>query len=312
MRPKDRALAARTADKLRRFSASRRPLRGIATASRLDALLEQIAESVHRVQYIDVLLARPISAVCLDPNNDAFDPLKAAILRMRLEEIDEAFWLVFLASYCGKHVRDGWRLARDLYRGEGAAPWTWARTSSDPDGFRRWLESKLPDFRSDGVTRRFGNHRRYETLNTDSPRGAAAVVASYVRWVGANRGHGLLIEELKADVGADRGALFDALYQSMDQVVSFGRLGKFDLLTMLGKLRLAPIEPRSPYLVGATGPLRGARLLFGGSVDADIPGTTLDAWVVELGLELGLGMQVMEDALCNWQKSPDRFIPFRG
>ena len=82
---------------------------------------------------------------------------------------------------------------------------------------------------------------------------------------------------------------------------------------MVGKLGLAAIEPlRLP--AGATGPLRGARLLFGGDPNASLGATTLDQWLVELDAELDLyfGMQVLEDALCNWQKSPARFVSFRG
>ena len=41
----------------------------------------------------------------------------------------------------------------------------------------------------------------------------------------------------------------------MDTVQRFGRLGKFDFLTMLGKLGIAPIEPGITFLKGATGPL---------------------------------------------------------
>ena len=59
---------------------------------------------------------------------------------------------------------------------------------------------------------------------------------------------------------------------------------------------------------GSTGPLKGARLLFGENATS----AALDPRLVELGAELGVGMQVIEDALCNWQKSPDRFVPFRG
>jgi hypothetical protein len=39
---------------------------------------------------------------------------------------------------------------------------------------------------------------------------------------------------------------------------------------------------------------------------------TLDSWAAELGNYLNVGMQAMEDAMCNWQKSPERFTPFRG
>ncbi|MCY1303071.1 Alpha-glutamyl/putrescinyl thymine pyrophosphorylase clade 3 [compost metagenome] len=62
----------------------------------------------------------------------------------------------------------------------------------------------------------------------------------------------------------------------------------------------------------ATGPYDGANLLFLGQVNGDTPRKTLDNWIVELDEELNVGMQVLEDALCNWQKSPRDYIQFRG
>jgi hypothetical protein len=99
----------------------------------------------------------------------------------------------------------------------------------------------------------------------------------------------------------------------MDAVASFGRTAKFDYLTMLGKLGLAPIVPGRAYLDGATGPLRGAKLLFLGSPNAGGLSTNeLDTRVGQLGAALQVGMQEMEDSLCNWQKSPGRFEAYRG
>jgi Alpha-glutamyl/putrescinyl thymine pyrophosphorylase clade 3 len=99
----------------------------------------------------------------------------------------------------------------------------------------------------------------------------------------------------------------------MKSVVSFGRTARFDYLTMIGKLGLASIEPGFAYMGGATGPLRGARLLFFGSATAGgVTPRQLDAWLAELDAYLGVGMQVLEDSLCNWQKSPGRFLRFRG
>jgi hypothetical protein len=106
--------------------------------------------------------------------------------------------------------------------------------------------------------------------------------------------------------------MFDDLYRSMCSVASFGRLARFDYLTMLGKLGLAPIEPGSTYMMGATGPLDGARMLFTGDSTAAVAARQLDQWLVELEAVLRVGMQVLEDSLCNWQKSPERFVPFRG
>ena len=100
----------------------------------------------------------------------------------------------------------------------------------------------------------------------------------------------------------------------MNAVISFGRTARFDYLTMVGKLSLENIEPDSTYMSGATGPKSGARLLFGGSVAAQITEGELVEYLNELEAHLGLyfGMQVLEDALCNWQKSPAEFIHFTG
>lgn len=121
-----------------------------------------------------------------------------------------------------------------------------------------------------------------------------------------------MVRQLHRTVGQDPEAVFEALYGSMDAVRRFGRLGKFDFLTMLGKLGIAPVEPGSAFLKGATGPLGGARLLMGGRIDAPMSASSLDVKLSELGRRLGLGMQVLEDSLCNWQKSPDAHRQFRG
>ena len=34
--------------------------------------------------------------------------------------------------------------------------------------------------------------------------------------------------------------------------------------------------------------------------------------VIKSRLNLPFSMQILEDAVCNWQKSPDKFKPFRG
>jgi len=87
-------------------------------------------------------------------------------------------------------------------------------------------------------------------------------------------------------------------------------MARVDYLAMIGKLRLAPIEPGFAYLQNSTGPLDGARLLVGGRRRISTP--TLEAVLVDLNGALKVGMQVMEDALCNWQKSPRKFVRFRG
>ncbi len=160
--------------------------------------------------------------------------------------------------------------------------------------------------------RRFGNHRKYQSLDAHKPKGTGEAVVSYVAWVGSPRTHADLFRDAVASTGDGRRA-FDALYRSMRAVASFGRLARFDYLTMIGKLGLAPIEPGSTYMIGATGPLSGARLLLLGSpTSGRATPRQLDTWLVQLEERLSLGMQVLEDSLCNWQKCPGKFSRFSG
>lgn len=309
MRPGDQKDAAALQDALTAFDGRVHALPGIKSPNRRQALIEQMIESVRRVRYIGVLKDRKISAACADPRNDCFDPLKAAILHQHNGDTDEAFWLVFMFVHFGKHARGGWRYIREIYGrfGEGGL-WDWASTSADVDSFRDWLHVHTEKLRRTNAPGGFGNHRKYESLDAQSDNGTGAVVESYVKWVAPPRTHAVLIADTLKQAGNDPSKAFACLYGSMDALKRFGRTARFDYLTMVGKLGLAKIAPGSPYMVGATGPLKGAALLF----KVAGPPTRLDDLTRELGNYLGLGMQVMEDSLCNWQKSPTKFKPFRG
>lgn len=309
MRPRDRDLFRRLAVGLGSFDQKERPLPGIRDAANRTAFLEQLLESIHRVKFIEVLRGRTLSNRRADPNDELFDPLKAAILHQHQGNIEEVFWLTFLFVHFGKNARAGWRYAREVYgRLGGNDRWDWVRISANPAAFRAWLDAHQEDLKRPSVPRGFGNHRKYESLNACSPNGTGAVIESYVKWVGPPRTHSELVEQARRRSDGDPKRAFGDLYQSMKAVARFGRTARFDYLTMLGKLGLARIEAPSAYLQGATGPLRGAKLLFGSDEDD----TTLDEWLVALDSYLNVGMQVLEDALCNWQKSPAKFEPFRG
>jgi hypothetical protein len=313
VRPKDFSLAERLEESMLSFGRNRHPLPGVRPRAIRSVFLEQLVESIHRVRYVSIMRERDISEHRADPSSDLFDPLKASVLHKRQGQIDEAFWLVFFFVHFGKHSKAGWRLARDVYGRMGSKiHWDWRQTSSDPNAFRQWLASHQEALRGDGVPRHFGNHRKYQSLDAYSPSGTGAAVESYVRWVRPPRTHEMLAEEALQQAEGDGRKTFDALYNSMDEVVAFGRTARFDYLTMVGKLGLAPIEPGSTYMAGSTGPLKGARLLFSGSTNADLSSSYLDALLVQLEADLDVGMQVLEDALCNWQKNPRKFIRFRG
>jgi hypothetical protein len=291
-----------------------RHLAGISDAAHRETLVKQFVESLRRIRYVTLMTQRDVSSSRADPASDQFDPERAAVLHHRQGRLDEAFWLVFLSVHFGKPRRSGWRLVRDIYGrlGDGGL-WNWALTSTNPAAFRQWLATNLVTLKGgDGVLRKFGNHRKYESLHPFNANGTGAVIESYVNWVNHFGSHDALIHEAATQTDGSARPMFDYLYQSMDAVIRFGRTAKFDYLTMVGKLGLAPIEPGSAYMDGATGPFKGAKLLFGNAVTQNLRRSDLDDLLIELEAYLNVGMQPMEDALCNWQKSPDTFVAFRG
>ena len=310
VRPADRALARQIDERLATFHQTTHKLPGILPLVQRGAFLAQIIESIRRIRYVAVIRERAVSQRRADPNDDLFDPLKAAIHFQRQGELDEAFWMVFFFVHFGKHSSGGWRYARQVY-GCLCDPndrWDWTSTSADPGAFREWLDTHQDQMRVPGIPGGFGNHRKYQSLDAYSNSGTGAAFATYVQWVGPPRTHRELMNQALQAANGDPRETFRELYRGMNQVASFGRTARFDYLSMVGKLHLAAIEPDSTYMQSATGPLSGARLLFGVQHSA----TILDQWLIELEALLGVGMQVLEDALCNWQKSPDYFTPFRG
>ena len=281
-------------------------LPGVGSEERRGALISQLVESTHRVRYPVVMLNRNISGNRCHPDSPMFDPLLAAIHMKSRGEIDESFWFLFLFIHFGKHRTGKWRYAAEVYRRSDSERWSWAEVTRDPAGFRNWVLANAAHIRRKGVPGGFGNHRKYERLETTPD-----VVDSYLQWIGPNQSHADFFGQAVRDASGDRAKAFDSLYRSMGAVLRFGRTARFDYLSMVGKLGLAPIEAGSPYLQDSTGPLIGARLLFCCN-GRQLSNSELNESAIRLAKGLGIGMQVLEDALCNWQKSPETFKPFRG
>lgn len=307
--PADRDEAARLHRLLGAVQASSDPLPGLVDEGRLEVFVGQIVESQRRVRYIRRLLTMHFSPSVLDGSSASFDPLKAAILKQRTGDIDEAIWLIFLSTHFGRHIRTGWQLAGDFYSRLGeAGAWDWRSTSGATLEMRAWLDMHYSALRARGG--RFGNHRKYESLNAWESTGTGQVLETYIAWVGDAMHRDKLAQI--APYTLQPRERFAALYRSLDSVARFGRTARFDFLCMLGKMNLTNIEADSAYLSGATGPLAGARLLLDGSKDSTSRPRDLEARLEFLQQTLLVPFDVLEDALCNWQKSPNVFVPFRG
>lgn len=284
-------------------------LLGIEEDSARAALIEQLIDSEQRVLYTTRLRTRGVDPASIDPRDPGFDPIRGAIHHAAEARYDEAVWMIFLFVHFGKHRVAGWRYIRDIYGRLGTGePWSWEAVSSDVTSFRFWLDEHKTAILARPGPRGFGNHRKYESLDAWSESGTGAVVESYVEWVHAS---GNTHKEKFASFTGEPTARFDAIYRSMKAVRRFGRTARFDYLTMLSKLSLLDIEPPHGYIKHATGPLRGAGLLFHGDRYAGIP-SEMERATALLAAGIGVSHNVLEDAICNWQKNPDEYVRFSG
>lgn len=284
------------------------PLPGIATPQRIRCWAQQIVSSLRRISYTETLLARAVSPQRCNPQSEIFDPVRGAIHFNRTGQLDEAVWLTFVLTHFGKHELNEWEFPKNIYGSFGAGPtWTLQEYGANPVAFENMLAENAGNL----SPARFSNHRKFQSKK---PQAIARTFQTYYAWHTEFGNFRDRMIATHASVGQEPTAAFDELYKSMKGVFGFGsgRLGRFDFLSMLGKLQLAPIEPGSVYLDKATGPLAGARLLFFGDREHGITGKALESRVDGLDNFLGVGKQVIEDSLCNWQKSPDVYEYFRG
>ncbi|MEX2410956.1 MAG: hypothetical protein WD607_06210 [Candidatus Paceibacterota bacterium] len=290
------------AKKLLQFEKDYGTLNGINSPARRNVFIKQIIDSTRNIEYCKLLTLKKFNKNISDPSKNGFNPIKASIYHFQNNNFDEALWLIFLTIYFGKAKPGRWNLIRAFYGGLNLKYiWDWKTLTNNQKKFHRWIANEKNNLKSYG---KFGNHRKYESLNHTSRS-----IDSYLNWVGANLSHKTKFDNIKNNIGNNPNDLFDYLFNDLSIVYRFGRMTKFDFLCMIGKLNFLRIEPRHPYLTNSTGPLSGSKLLFG-----KLPTRQLTDQLVTLGsyLNLPFVMQILEDAICNWQKSPSNYTRFTG
>lgn len=310
MRRKDPQEAERLFEALERFESDAGVLPGIRSVVKRETFVDRIIESRRKMEVFGRMTITDISEARSDPTSGLFDPYKAALLAQQRGDIEEALWLIFLAVHFGRHSHSKWQYAADFYGKLGEGTWSWSAACSDVSAVRDWLADNSPKFKRPGQRSGFGNHRKYESLNGLGPNGTGAAIESYVSWIQGFGSHRVMLAEAIDQSPADSRSQFEYLYRSMRRSVHrFGRIGCFDYLATIAKLDLAPIEAGQAYLANSSGPIRGARLLFGGG---SVGAIELERQLAVLETYLQVGFDPLEDALCNWQKNPAKFTAFRG
>ena len=283
-------------------------LPGIGTVATLETLSLQIIASLRREEYFRIIQQRgPVLAYRANPNDARFEAELGAVYNLQAGDIDEASWLIFLMTAFGKPANTGWERLRDVYGMLGAGTLDWQSVSAQPNLAETWLAANWQS-----VGGGPGSHRKYESMRPNTQRPIGAALTQYVNWINDGGGHANKFASLVQAAGNSPEAIFDHFYNELP-CRGFARLGKFDWVSMLARYGLVTATPGTAYLRGATGPLRGASLLFRDNVDA--PNSAIDGLqdkLTRLDADLNVGMSVLEDSLCNWQKNPTNFVHFKG
>ncbi len=268
-------------------------LPGIAADGRRSEFVAHLVDSGHISDSLRAVAASHTGGGCSDPSSEDFDPRCAAVSHHRRGDIEEACWLVFLATAFDMSPVHGWDIVAAVYRrGNEPGLWDWDAASADVVLLREWLQRNRHRFASPV----FGNHRKFESLKDHI--GVGRTIESYAAWVHGAGSHQARLDKARRAVDP-----FGALFGSMEGIWRFGRLARFDYLCCLEALCITDFAPRKAYLQGATGPLEGAQRMFG-APEGTLAGDprALDERLVELEGYLNVGFDVLEDALCGWQK----------
>jgi hypothetical protein len=265
-------------------------LPGLARDSDLELFAELLAMKSAFLADLAVLVQHgALLGSPLDPNDPDWDPFGAIVEQHAQGNIEEATWLAFLVTHIGGHEEgadDFWHAVRAVYSGFGEVRLSWSRVLANSEELLHWQERHSRQLEA----LRFGNHRKFESWKQLAP-----VLQSYVAGVQGRGGEQRRLFERPALSPAEN---FDRLMHDLSFIYRFSRLGIYDLLCLLGNLRVYALKPGKLYLRGASGPLHGARLLFAEDADPD----QLDARGCDLASRLSVSVDAMEDALCNWQK----------
>lgn len=153
---------------------------GLTNNTRKSVLAAQLVDSARRISYLNLVSVRSRSPNLHTPYSGSFQPLGGAAVFLRSNQVDDAYWLIYLATHFGKHKIDGWNLTEDFYgRFDQGGAWDWASASHQPQAIEAWLALNYPAVTSAGRSRRFGNHRKFETLKP-GPKGTGYALRSYI------------------------------------------------------------------------------------------------------------------------------------
>ena len=266
-------------------------------STKLNVLAQQTFDSIRRIQIYVTYRERAMKAV---KNKKTFiytsNPF---ILAQRSDlNIQNRVWILYLATYFGKSNKSKWELFyRATFRKDESLI-TFDQIQADLDKYFKYLSSF--DFFKDCD---YSNHRKFTPKNLIEKNGVFNSIEYFVK-------------NIKLYTPKDE-MEFHEMYLLSQKIPTFGRLSGFDFTSSMTKCGLNVKEPVSMYAEHSTGPLKALELLLkltnndASKSSQKKLGSDLMDWFLKNNKIFMTG-QVLEDAICNWQKNTVKYIRYTG
>lgn len=266
-------------------------------ANKLNILARQTNDSIRRIDIYESYKKRALQAV-----NEKQDFIHTSIpfvlaQRTDLSQINKV-WVLYIATYFGKSSKSKWELFNRATFDNNRSIMLFENIQKDLDKYFKYLYSF--DF-FDGCT--YSNHRKFTAKRMTGEKGVFGSMEYFVK----------NIDQYSVDNKMD----FHSMYKLAEKIPNFGRLAAFDFSSSLVKCGLNIEEPNSMYAEHSTGPLDAIDLLLrltnnkSSSNEKYKLCTDLMRWF-EDNTYIFMAGQVLEDALCNWNKNTSKYYKYTG
>ena len=272
-------------------------LNGKIDGLRLNVLAKQTYDSIRRIEIYKAYKTKANKSV---KNKEPFSHTSNPFILAQRSDLgmQDRLWILYLATYFGKSNKSGWTLFnRAAFKKDGSLI-RFAEVKNDLDSYFQFLSSF--DFFADCD---YSNHRKFTAKKLIGPNGVFKSLEFFVNNIE------LFISENEKD--------FHEMYVLAKKIPGFGRLAGFDFTSTLVKCGLNVSEPNSMYANHSTGPLDGLKLLLkltnnstSSSSQIKLSADLMD-WFLK-NTKIFMTGQVLEDAICNWQKSTTNYKRYTG
>ena len=265
----------------------------------IEVLSLQTIDSIRRISIYDTYAEKAKKAEALElPYYDTYNPF--TLSQRDSLNLSSKVWYIYLATYFGKSNKSKWKLFNNAAFRNDKSLIELSYILENREEYYDYLKSF--DFFAEA---NYSNHRKFTKKSMDGKLGVLSSIDFF-------------LDNISQFTFSPDSAEFDLAYKRAMSIPTFARMSAFDFTSSLCKCGLNVDDPISMYHESSTGPLRALKDLLelsgqdGPSKASQIEfGNNLLDWFIG-NSDIKVVAQVVEDAICNWQKSPNQYERYYG